>query len=62
MASFGIALALAAATFPLVVGLAMLSYRFIEQPFLKLRGTYDKPTTSSAAWGTSPPRPLTTQG
>ncbi len=62
MASFGVALALAAATFPLVVGLAMLSYRFIEQPFLKLRGTYDKPTASSAAWGTSPARALTTQG
>ena len=42
MASFSIALAVAALTFPLIVAIAMLSYRFIEQPFLKLRGTYDR--------------------
>ncbi len=42
MASFAIALAVAALTFPLIVGIAMLSYRYIEQPFLKLRGSYDR--------------------
>jgi peptidoglycan/LPS O-acetylase OafA/YrhL len=42
MASFAIALAVAALTFPLIVCVAMLSYRFIEQPFLRLRGTYDR--------------------
>ncbi|OYW54770.1 MAG: hypothetical protein B7Y80_11395 [Hyphomicrobium sp. 32-62-53] len=42
MTSFAIALAVAALTFPLIVCVAMLSYRFIEQPFLKLRGTYER--------------------
>lgn len=42
MASFAVSASLALATFPLVVGLAMLSYRYIEQPFLTLRGTYDR--------------------
>lgn len=42
MASFPIALAFASLTFPLIVGIAMLSFRFIEQPFLKLRGSYDR--------------------
>lgn len=42
MTSFPVALAFAILTFPLIVGIAMLSYRIIEQPFLKLRGTYDR--------------------
>lgn len=42
MASFATALTVAVLTFPLIAGIAMLSYRFIEQPFLKLRGTYDR--------------------
>ena len=41
MASFPTALAFAFLTFPLIVGISMLSFRFIEQPFLKLRGTYE---------------------
>lgn len=42
MTSFATALTVATLTFPLIAGIAMLSYRFIEQPFLKLRGTYDR--------------------
>ena len=42
MTSFATALTVAVLSFPLIVAIAMLSYRFIEQPFLKLRGTYDR--------------------
>ena len=48
MTSFPLALAFAILTFPLIVGIAMLSYRLIEQPFLKLRGTYDRKTVPAA--------------
>lgn len=41
MASWPVAFALAIATFPIVVALAALSYRFIEVPFLNLRGRYE---------------------
>ncbi len=42
MASFPVALAFAALTFPIIVGIAMFSFRFIEQPFLRLRGSYER--------------------
>ena len=42
MAPLPVALAFAFATFPVIVGLAMLSYRFIEQPFLKMRANYER--------------------
>lgn len=58
--SFGTAALLAVATFPLVVGLAMLSYRFIEQPFLKLRGSYDRPRGAVPAASVVPPVPVLT--
>jgi peptidoglycan/LPS O-acetylase OafA/YrhL len=44
MSTFPVALTFAALTFPIIVGIAMLSYRFIEQPFLKLRGSYERRT------------------
>ncbi len=50
MASFPVALGFAVLTFPGIVAISMLSYRFIEQPFLKLRGAYDrKPAATPAA-------------
>ena len=42
MTSLPVALAFAFATFPVIVRLAMLSYRFIEQPFLKMRANYER--------------------
>jgi peptidoglycan/LPS O-acetylase OafA/YrhL len=42
MASFPTALAFAVLTFPLIVGVAMLSYTYIEQPFLRMRGSYER--------------------
>lgn len=52
MANFAVALAFAIVTFPLIVGISMLSFRFIEQPFLKLRGSYERKPLSHT--GTAP--------
>lgn len=62
MASWPVTFALAIATFPLVVALAALSYRFIEKPFLNLRGRYEatNPKTSQPATATPAPVAIAT--
>lgn len=56
MTSFPVALAFAVLTFPLMVGIAMLSYRFIEQPFLRRRSSYD--AAGRPAAGAAPATPV----
>jgi rhamnosyltransferase len=55
MASFPVALAFAVLTFPLIVGIAMLSYRFIEQPFLRRRSGYEAAGVPAAGAATATP-------
>jgi rhamnosyltransferase len=57
MASFPVALAFAVLTFPVIVGIACVSYRFIEQPFLRRRGGYEARGTP-AATAAAVPAPL----
>lgn len=49
MQSFGVSLTFALLTFPLIVGLAWLSYVTIERPFLALRKRYDTAAPAEAA-------------
>lgn len=58
MQHFGVSFAFALMTFPLIVGLAWLTYVWIERPFLALRKRYDTPV--NATEDMPKPEPITT--